>query len=240
MLTIRKTSDYSQFRFWSSNRETHPKYLVESIQKKNMLDSHPILCTKNLYVVDGQNRLKAAEILKVPIYYIVDENIDECDIPTCQVQNPWDLHDFLRYYRGSRDDYQFINDIISSHNIPIHFVVSSCSSIAKPFHAFRNGTYVTKTNKQKLKTSFACLSELLTIFKEINPNMKIGVQALRAIWSLINKKNYDHFRMKEKCKKYKDKVILSFQFKEKANILDSLEHKVYDFFAKKNRSCFEE
>ena len=55
MSTINKTTDYSQFQFYATNRKTIIDDLVASIKKENMLESFPILVNKDLYVIDGKS-----------------------------------------------------------------------------------------------------------------------------------------------------------------------------------------
>ncbi|HXT83154.1 MAG TPA: ParB/Srx family N-terminal domain-containing protein, partial [Verrucomicrobiae bacterium] len=197
MSTIHKTTNYNQFKLYSSNRELSEKSLVESIQQKNMLSSHPILVNKNLYVVDGQNRLKAAETLKLPIYYIIDENIDEEDIPRCQIQRAWELKDFLKFYKNHNENYCFINDMLEEYKLPIHFIVSCCTSHFNCHKSFRKGTYKIKKNRIDLINKFKNFYEIYLICKKICGLKTLTHTGMRAIWSIIQIENieYDQNRM---------------------------------------------
>ena len=73
MVIIHSTQNYRQFNFIRENRDVNFKSLLESVQKKNLLDCHPIICDEDLNVIDGQHRLKVAETLQVPIYYIISK-----------------------------------------------------------------------------------------------------------------------------------------------------------------------
>src|SRR6516164_2630090 len=87
------TDDYSQFHFLPGNRDIHAKQLIQSIQERDMLSTHPILVSKRdmggYYVLDGQHRLVAAKTLKKRIWYVVDNTIGEEHIPLLQRQRPW-------------------------------------------------------------------------------------------------------------------------------------------------------
>ncbi len=61
MLRIQRTDNYSLFNIHSQNRivteKNLPEALINSIREKNMLESNPIKCDKNMYVIDGQHRI---------------------------------------------------------------------------------------------------------------------------------------------------------------------------------------
>ena len=89
MSTIYKTTDYSQFKFLPGNRKIAGNILIESILEKNKLATHPIVVSKDMFVIDGQHRLDAASSLGIPIYYIIDEDFEPDDITL--VSEPKDL-----------------------------------------------------------------------------------------------------------------------------------------------------
>lgn len=98
---MKNTTDYSQFRDVNSNREVDHKHvsrLVAAIQKRNLLHVNPIVVDNGMRVIDGQHRLAAAEILKVPIYYIV-EDISRKDISLLNSnQKNWNAMDYINFY----------------------------------------------------------------------------------------------------------------------------------------------
>lgn len=241
MLKIHKTNNYSQFQFFKSNRKTSPKLLIESIQNKNLLESHPILCTPSdrdphlLYVVDGQNRLEAAKALNLDIFYVIDENLSEEDIPTCQIQRTWDLGDWLRYHKATKTDYQFIEEIMDLHPFQLHFVVSQCTNVISPYSQFREGTYTIKRDRNRLRIIFSNIADILKSITDIYPTNRVTVNSLKAFWMLISNKQYNHEHFKKQINTYKDQIILTLKYKGKDPIFDGLLNKVYNYYSKGHR-----
>lgn len=122
----RSTTNYKRFKLLTEkgNREVktnHVKRLVEAISKKNMLEQNPIIVNKYDEVIDGQHRLKAAEELGVPIYYIFSEDsgIDEVMILNDNVRQ-WRSKDFINAYaRKGIEDYAILLEAINLYKLPI-------------------------------------------------------------------------------------------------------------------------
>lgn len=72
-IKIFKTSDYSIFGVNKHNRavdETHVKRVVKSMRENGFNPDFPILVNKSdMTVIDGQHRLAAAKILRIPVYF---------------------------------------------------------------------------------------------------------------------------------------------------------------------------
>jgi len=109
-----ETTDYGQFEFMRVNRRINPAYvkrLAGKISEHNLLHDFPIVVSKNKNgkwtVLDGQHRLAAAEMLRVPIYYVVDgENFDLQQVIRINEPTPgWKWNDFIDAYKklGKRD-----------------------------------------------------------------------------------------------------------------------------------------
>lgn len=106
------TTDYTIFRRLKSNRKVdkaHVRKLVLAIRKKNLLHLNPILVNSDMDIIDGQHRLAAAKELKVPIFFRMDQYVNEEDISGMNsVKKNWTLSDYLNFYtqkevRGFRD-----------------------------------------------------------------------------------------------------------------------------------------
>jgi hypothetical protein len=99
---VQSTTDYKQFKFIKGNRavmQRHVIGLITSITKHNMLAENPILVNEKMEVIDGQHRLAAAVGLKIPVYYVV---VDEIGLTEVQQLNtyarPWRGTDYLNSY----------------------------------------------------------------------------------------------------------------------------------------------
>lgn len=237
MLNIRKETDYSKFNLISGNRPVQVKELLESIQEKNLLESHPILVTKDFEIIDGQHRLECARILRVPIYYIVDENLDEDDIPRCQVQKNWKVDNFLEFYKRYKPDYEFVKEIVVKNKLLVHFVVSCCSHETNPYRSFNKGKFSIKKDKNKLRKLFQLIEDVVNVIKE-STGAKISRNALNSIWTIVSSKDYDHDIMLHKCKVRKEKVIEALEFRNQKRITETLLEKVYNY--KRSKSNQEE
>lgn len=110
-IEIKETKTYGQFKLMKGNRTVnkyHVKNLIRSIKENpELLSREPILVNKELFVIDGQHRLAAATELKVPIYYMVDEE-GSLDITRKlnSTQLSWTLEDFATSYAETgNEDY---------------------------------------------------------------------------------------------------------------------------------------
>ena len=96
------SSDYGLISFQNGNREissANYKKLKEKIQKKNMLNFHPLIVNENFEIIDGQHRFNVAKELNLPFYFIIADKmllVDTIDINT--VGQQWTLSDFMKTY----------------------------------------------------------------------------------------------------------------------------------------------
>lgn len=123
---IKATTDYSIFKKHVSNREVNPdgKYveeLAKSIKYHNRLSIRPIDVNEKMEVIDGQHRLEAAKMLKVPIYYRVTAKLEDEDMLNLNVnQKPWALADYLNHYCQKRNEnYIKFRDFIENEGFKI-------------------------------------------------------------------------------------------------------------------------
>lgn len=88
---VQTTINYKMFKFSKSNRQVDPKHLMDLLdatEKKNLLREYPILVDSGMNVLDGQHRLKVAESLKVPIYYMITDRVTVDDIAETNSRSP--------------------------------------------------------------------------------------------------------------------------------------------------------
>ena len=234
MLIIQKTKNYSQFKFLNRNRPILPDYLVESISKKNMLKEHPIICDEEMYVIDGQHRLKAAEILDLDIYYIVSKDISENDVGLCQSQKPWVVQDFLKFYSEINEDYNFVKKVQLKFNFPLHFIISCCNSKSNVFKDFRKGTFKLSKNKDLIEKKIIELKEIIDLIVGIKRNHGfqktiITSRFYRALWGFINKENYNQKNMLHALNTYPSNIIPILNFNLESCISDALRDRIYNY-----------
>ena len=73
-MEIKKTYDYSKFKFLSYNRAVGSnKKLMRSIEMANLTSVCPIIVTPKMEIIDGQNRFEVCKSKGMPIFYVVYE-----------------------------------------------------------------------------------------------------------------------------------------------------------------------
>lgn len=98
--TIFRTTDYGIFKYDAKNRpinSTRVRQITKSMREVGYLNQ-PIKVTRNRVVIDGQHRLKAAKVAKVPILYFVDfSKIDPFDnmAATNRHSKSWSKQDYI-------------------------------------------------------------------------------------------------------------------------------------------------
>jgi hypothetical protein len=87
--------------------------------EKGFLKSFPISCLKEgnrLVVSDGQHRLAAAELLGIPVHYVIEETaVDPASIPS---QKKWDTKDYINRHAASGNEaYVYMKDFAEHFGI---------------------------------------------------------------------------------------------------------------------------
>lgn len=94
--------NYKMFRLNPANRPVDSaklEKLVAAIQKKNWLHAYPINVSKEMEVIDGQHRLKAAERLGLEVYFqIINEMTIEDAAEINQQVTKWTLAGWLHHF----------------------------------------------------------------------------------------------------------------------------------------------
>jgi len=121
---ILHTTDYGMFENIHSNRDVdrhHLRRLTKAIQTKNLLYLFPIVVNKSMEVVDGQHRLKVAEALGLPIFYLIDNDITKADI--AMVNNnrkSWVSKNFIDFYaKEGVKEYKQLKKLLDDYQITI-------------------------------------------------------------------------------------------------------------------------
>lgn len=127
-MKIEETNNYSKFELHEFNRD--PKHntkkfraLVESMRKHGWIDAYPMHCVRNgsnkLKIKAGHNRFDAAQMLGIPVKYIVCE--DKSSLNELEnSHNQWGVFDHLcGYSRQGISDYRKLKDFYTKYNIPI-------------------------------------------------------------------------------------------------------------------------
>lgn len=235
MLTIQKTMDYSQFKFLPENRPTTPKHLLESIQRKDLLEEHPVICDQEMYVIDGQNRVKACELLGLPVYFVVSHKVSKDDIGLCQVQKPWVMLDYMRYFKDKegKEDYRFIHEIMELYSLPVHFVIYACSPSGDSYEKFKHGKYIIKKDKEDLRKKFQMMNEIFITIKRLansrNSKATLTIKSQKCFWHFMNRGTYNHNHMMRKISKHPDNVVSILGSSDEGAISAQIHDRIYYF-----------
>lgn len=148
--TIKKTeifvtTDYHKFEFVYGNRKlnsNHVRLLIDSINREDLLDKNPIIVNEKMEVIDGQHRLEAARQLRLPIYYVVQ---DESGLRAVQLLNAtkrtWNHRDYLdSYITLDNMDYQILDSFVKKHNVPLGFAMILLGDETYAGYGARKGT----------------------------------------------------------------------------------------------------
>jgi len=129
---ILSTRQYGIFRFDPANRPIDPKHLgelIEAIQEENLLHLFPIIVSRNFVVTDGQHRLRAAEFLNLPIYYIISDRMrQEHARKLSKLNKNWSVKDNLHHWcELGLTDYRLLREFWAEHR---WLTLTSAASLA--------------------------------------------------------------------------------------------------------------
>lgn len=118
--TIKITTDYSMFKIIDENREIVRRHLLQlqqTIKSRNFLRLFPIIVNSKKQVIEGQHRLRAAEALGFPIYYIIDDEITVMDIAIVNNnRKSWSAKDYIHFYAKSGNiHYKRLKKLLSDY-----------------------------------------------------------------------------------------------------------------------------
>ena len=133
---IHNTTDFDKFTLRPDNRAEKARYksninlehvlkLKKSIEKHNLLSCHPIVVNENYEIIDGQHRYIAAKELGVPIYYIIEKNIEFNDIVTINdTRLIWRLDDYIHYWAcQGNENYVKVRKLHRKYNLSYQVIL---------------------------------------------------------------------------------------------------------------------
>ena len=238
-LKIYVTKNYDQFILLEENRPVTGNLVMNSINKKNLLIDNPILVSWKMEVLDGQNRLEAAKLKQLPIYYRFAQATLREDISLLQNQKPWAIKDYAHFYRNEAT-YRFINELVEKHDLPLHFIIWCCDPAKDAFHKFKNGEMEIKSDSKHLTEKFHEFSEVMQVVKVLSTTCgkkehKITHKFKRAMWNFMATKNYNHKRLLHACNTYPDNVIELLNINSEAIIFHGIKERLFNYNKKGKR-----
>lgn len=128
-----ETTDYKYFKYRKGNRHvsaTKLSTMIEKIKKKNCLMDNPILVDDNFEVIDGQHRLEACKVLKIPVVYkvAIEEYVDN-DVALIQTNSAWNIYDYFDHYIAyGNGNYTLVKQFADKNSLSLPLAVRLCCS----------------------------------------------------------------------------------------------------------------
>lgn len=229
---VQSTTNYARFKMMEGNRpvEARVNKLIGAISRKNQLHLHPIVVQKNgdgrLYVADGQHRLKAAEALKLPIFFIESKDITLADVIRANgVQKPWTLKDHV-YSNAALANPHFVTlkAFVEKHGLPLHV---SCALLSDQHHAgaaeVRAGTFKVKPGAVQFAERAATFIQLITTLFSGAKDRGFCI----AVSRLMRIPGFSQERLLSKLQYQSTKLVKCSSWMQYVELLDSIyNHKV--------------
>ena len=235
-----KTNDYHRFHFLDGNREVnknHVKNLIDSISRRNLLETNPIIVNEKMEIIDGQHRLAAAMALDIPIFYVLQDKTDLTDVQRLNATvKKWSLMDFANSYANlGNQNYIILKDFCQTYNVPISIAVvlldSRYGGTSKDVvDAFKNGEFVADQIAYAKK-----IGEMLGDYKPyVDQGAWRSGMFIRSIIHLNDEKLITHDRMLHKLKTFGNKL------QRQSTVTDYLREleRIYNFKSKGGKIRF--
>lgn len=198
--SVYQSKDYKQFKFRSDNRDLrqyHILNLTRKMKENGWLKGSYIVVNEKNEVIDGQHRLKAAELSGVPFYFIVEKKTNFDDIQQLnQGQVTWSSYDHIHgWVSKGNENYVLLEKFrkdFPEFKLTEHLMFLSNSSTHVQKKVFEEGKFVTKSIS-KARELATCI-KLLQPYFDKHYNKSIFVRTMLRL--MINKKDlfvFDEF-----------------------------------------------
>lgn len=123
--------------------EAHVNHLIDSIQRENRLDLHPIIITSQDTIEDGQHRIEACKRLKIGIYYVINKNATDEAMIDDQIQLKWSMKDYFNYYlKKGYPEYIKLQHLIIQYNLIFQQIYTIFANTRwDSSHKFKDGEF---------------------------------------------------------------------------------------------------
>lgn len=214
---IHQTEDYAIFKIHAGNRPIDPinlKKIQEAMKVKNLLPQRPILVNKHMEVIDGGHRLKAAQSLKLPVYYIKQDDSSDFDMVLLnRAQKNWSLADYINFYASQGlQSYINVRDLATKYNLTIvDLLILCCRSGGTTSDSIRAGSFTFNKEKSEpfLVTSLQFIQGVTDLIrsKSFDNCEYLGYTTFKkGLLSILGYQGFNGDRFFEKLKKYIGKV----------------------------------
>lgn len=204
---IMETLEYDRFTFIPGNRPVDPNH-VEYLKKKmsNNYLVAPIMCNKDLGIMDGQHRYIACQQLELPIrYYITDDMAPEEIAGMNNVAKRWKPENYANVY--NTEHYRAYRTFRQSYPKLVHttavILLAGGDNTVSGDDVFKTGHFKVKNYNKAVKTA-----ELLMHIGEYT-RVYSKRSFVYALLHIMSYKEYDEKRLMRKIK-HKSKVLKDY------------------------------
>jgi hypothetical protein len=196
-LQARRTKNYGQFKKIVGNRTVnmgHVNNLTKMIATYNLLPQFVGVVTKDGFIVDGQHRLKSAEVNKLWFYFtIIPETVDDIIVAVVNsAQLRWRVDDYINFYadRGNAQ-YIWLRDLHNEYRVGMSTLVYlfGVKNLHSSAGIIRNGTLQFFTNQDEEQYLMGLLDGYLKLKAVLDQTIYYDrdfVQALRKIFEQVS------------------------------------------------------
>lgn len=207
---VGSTTDYDRFNIVASNRaikKSNVAKLMKSFKITNgMLKSHPIIVDRNFNVIDGQHRLDACRKMKIPVHYLISDDVLD-NIPIFNsYQEKWGLQDFARYFANNgNENYIKMLKLSDLTGTTINGCMESLGlKTGGNFNdTFKEGRFTFNLNMDKAVDRVNKINKLCYLLKG---KRSITTKIARAIRFLEKIKSFDLDNFIQQVEKYPNKI----------------------------------
>lgn len=202
-MEVKSTKDYKTFNYCIANRPIEPKLvkiLKDEFIEYGFSPAFHIVIGKDNMVIDGQHRLEASKELGIEVYYVIDENLTELDIPRFNnKRKDWIISNYVRYWeKKGKVDYSIINNFAKRFKFTISVAVEllTGSHGSGKWKEIRDGEL--KIDRKSVEVADARAEQIVDILEILDCKSVRLIRSLD-IYVLTNPE-YDHAYMVKKLK----------------------------------------
>lgn len=195
-LQLRRTKNYDQFKKILGNRDVnmgHVNNLIKMISKYNLLAQFVGVVTKDGFLVDGQHRLKAAEVNKLWFYFtVIPETVDDIIVSLVNsVQLKWTVDNYVDFFadRGLTQ-YIWVRELHEKHKISNSSLVALFKG-RTDIRELRSGQLNLYTNSEEEQYLLGLIEGYLELKPHLDRRVWVDqdfIKALRKIFQQVTSK----------------------------------------------------
>lgn len=221
-IQILQESDYKKFSYVKGNREISKKKVQKIIDSYkngiNLFPYVPVLINPGFFVIEGQHRIEACKILKLPVHYVIVPDLSLQQIAEINSNtDKWKNVDFLKcYIKTGNTNYETLKTFIGKYNITLSVAISLLMNgttlrAESDMESYRSGKFIVKHQEKATQIMRKCYD-----YEKVNKFCN-DREFIRAIENLISSEVYTHniivsklerdVSIIEKQKTYKDYIF---------------------------------